>query len=84
LSVTEATSIPCWASSSSPFMEMLEIPEHLMPPSDCQFIELSIWADKDRLNPKTGKQAGEFAARVLKSRMEPLLAERYPDAKVCV
>ncbi|MBL1875113.1 topoisomerase, partial [Klebsiella pneumoniae] len=35
-------------------------------------------------NPKTGKQAGEFAARVLKSRMEPLLAERYPDAKVCV
>ncbi|MEX0634707.1 toprim domain-containing protein (plasmid) [Serratia ureilytica] len=73
LSVTEATSIPCWASSSSTFMEMLEIPEYLMPPSDCQFIELSIWADKDRVNPNTGNSAGESAARVLKSRMEPYL-----------
>ncbi|HDY9362219.1 TPA: toprim domain-containing protein [Klebsiella pneumoniae] len=84
LSVTEATSIPCWASSSSTFMEMLEIPEYLMPPSDCQFIELSIWADKDRVNPNTGISAGESAARVLKSRMEPLLAERYPEATVRV
>lgn len=84
LSVTEATSIPCWASSSSTFMEMLEIPDHFMPPSDCQLIELSIWADKDRINPITGKAAGEAAAQVLKSRMEPLFAERYPDAKVTV
>lgn len=84
LSVTEATSIPCWASSSSTFMEMLEIPDHFMPPSDCQFIELSIWADKDRVNPKTGDAAGEVAAQVLKSRMEPFFAERYPDAKVLI
>ncbi|MDK1366595.1 toprim domain-containing protein, partial [Klebsiella quasipneumoniae] len=84
LSVTEATSIPCWASSSSTFMEMLEIPDHFMPPSDCEFIELTIWADKDRVNPKTGNAAGETAAQVLKTRMEPLFAARYPHANVHV
>ncbi|MDW3775462.1 toprim domain-containing protein [Kluyvera cryocrescens] len=84
LSVTEATSIPCWASSSSTFMEMLKIPDHFMPPSDCDFIELTIWADKDRVNPNTGNAAGETAAQVLKNRMEPLFAARYPHANVHV
>jgi hypothetical protein len=66
LSVTEATSIPCWASSSSTFMEMLEIPDHFMPPSDCEFIELTIWADKDRVNPKTGNAAEKLLHRFLR------------------
>ena len=63
---------------------MLEIPDHFMPPSDCEFIELTIWADKDRVNPKTGNAAGETAAQVLKTRMEPLFAARYPHANVHV
>ncbi len=83
LSVTEATSTPCWAASSAWSLENVVIPDSLLPPPDVKIIQFYIWSDKDRAN-SLGLCAGREAANKLQARMTEFLAKRYPDTELTV
>ncbi|SUY92778.1 MULTISPECIES: toprim domain-containing protein [Buttiauxella] len=81
LSVIEATSMPCWAASSSWALENMEIPDYLLPPPDVKFINFYIWSDKDRPN-SLGVCPGAEAASKLYTRMKAYLEGRYPASQL--
>lgn len=83
LSVTEATSIPCWAASSAWCLENVVIPDYLLPPPDVNAIQLYIWADKDRVNTR-GVCPGMQAAEKLQTRMKEFFAKRYPASELTI
>ncbi|MCW1829812.1 toprim domain-containing protein [Enterobacter asburiae] len=83
LSVTEATSTPCWAASSAWCLENVVIPDSLLPPPDVKTIQFYIWSDKDRANSQ-GLCAGREAANKLQARMTEFLTKRYPASELTV
>ncbi|MGV7963787.1 toprim domain-containing protein [Photorhabdus tasmaniensis] len=83
LSVTEATSTPCWAASSAWCLENVVVPDYLLPPSDAKVINFYIWADKDIANTK-GNCAGMASAKRLQNRMEDFFAKRYLASELIV
>lgn len=84
LSVTESSNIPCWSLYSASLLEMMELPDGLLPPGDVKELNLIIAIDKDRPNPETGVRAGLVAGERLKKRMLDKLTDLYPHAKVNV
>ena len=83
LSVTEATSTPCWAASSAWCLENVEVPDSLLPPPGVKVIQFYIWADKDLVNTK-GTSPGMESAKRLQERMKEFFAKRYPTSELTI
>jgi putative DNA primase/helicase len=61
LAVHLATDMPVWACISTSFLTQVELPPEVE--------RVLIWADLDKINPKTGKRPGEAAATELAERL---------------